>query len=192
MLGPMSSRGLTIIELITVLIVLGVLVTLVAGPSMRGMAARHRVEAVNAELITDLQLARSELAQQSDNKTLVAVSFGGDAQRTCYTVHTVDTAASGVACDCTRTPGDVCTPFAPGAREVKTMQFDRAVGTSIAASSPSGARILFSPPLVATPDDLVIDVQDTASGQLRTTINGRGVPSVCSPDGSIRGVRSPC
>jgi hypothetical protein len=107
-------------------------------------------------------------------------------------VHTVDTAASGVACDCTRTPSDVCTPFAPGAREIKTMQFDRAVGTSVAASSPSGARILFSPPLVATPDDLVIDVQDTASGQLRTTINGRGVPSVCSPDGSIRGVRSPC
>ena len=189
----MSSRGMTIIELITVLIVLGVLVTLVAGPSMRGMTARHRVEAVNAELLTDLQLARSELAQQSDNVTLVAVSFGSDAQRSCYTVHTVALAASGVACDCTRTPGDVCTPFAPGAREIKTMQFDRVVGTSVAASSPVGGRILFAPPQgLATPDGLVVDVQDAVSGQLRTTINGRGVPSVCSPDGSIRGVRTPC
>jgi|KBSSwiStaDraftv2_1062776.scaffolds.fasta_scaffold80728_3 prepilin-type N-terminal cleavage/methylation domain-containing protein len=189
----MNSRGMTIIELITVLIVLGVLVTLVVGPSMRGMAARHRVEAVNAELLTDLQLARSELAQQSDNVTLVALSFGGDAQRSCYTVHTVDVAASGVACDCTRTPGTVCAPFAPGAREIKTIQFERAVGTSMAASSPAGPRILFTQPQgLAIPDGLVIDVQDTASGQLRTTVNGRGVPNVCSPDGSIRGVRTPC
>jgi prepilin-type N-terminal cleavage/methylation domain-containing protein len=194
MLGPMSNRGMTIIELMTVLVVLGVLITLVAGPSMRGMAARHRVEAVNAELLTDLQLARSELAQQGDNATLVAVSFGGDAQRSCYTVHTVDVAASGVACDCTRTPGAVCAPFAPGAREIKTMQFDRALGTSVAASSPVGARIVFSPPqAIATPaNGFVIDVQDVVRGQLRTTVNGRGVPSVCSPDGSIPGVRTPC
>jgi hypothetical protein len=43
-----------------------------------------------------------------------------------------------------------------------------------------------------TPDGLVVDVQDAVSGQLRTTINSRGVPSVCSPDGSIPGVRTPC
>lgn len=182
---------MTIIELITVLIVLGVLVTLVAGPSMRGMAARHRVEAVNAELLTDLQLARSELAQQGDNLSLIAVSFGGDGQRSCYTVHTVSVAASGVTCDCTRTPGIVCAPFASDARELKTMQLDRAVGTSVAASSPAGGRLVFSPPQgVASPDGMVVDVLDVVGGQLRTTINGRGVPSVCSPDGSIRGVRT--
>ena len=187
----MNSRGMTIIELVTVLIVLGVLITLVAGPSMRGMAARHRVEAVNAEVITDLQLARSELAQHDDHVTTVAVSFGGDAQRTCYTVHTV-AVGSAVACDCTRGPRDACTPF-PDTQEIKTMQFDRAVGTSVAASSPAGARLVFAPPQgQATPSGLVIDVQDTVSGQLRTTINGLGVPIVCSPDGSIRGVRTPC
>ena len=53
--------------------------------------------------------------------------------------------------------------------------------------------ILFTPPQgLATPDGLVIDVQDTASGQLRTTVSGHGVPNVCSPDGSIPGVRTPC
>jgi hypothetical protein len=35
---------------------------------------------------------------------------------------------------------------------------------------------------------MVIDVQDTTSGHLRTSISGLGVPSVCSPDGSMRGV----
>jgi prepilin-type N-terminal cleavage/methylation domain-containing protein len=187
----MSRRGLTIIELLTVLIVLGVLVTLMAGPSMRAIGARHRVEAVNAELLTDLQLARSELAQQGDNATVVALSFGGDAQRSCYTVHTATLAASAAACDCTRAVGDACT--VAGTREIKTLQLDRAVGTSLAASSPAGARVVLSPPLgLMTPDGLVVDVQDAVSGQLRTTINSRGVPSVCSPDGSIPGVRTPC
>src|ERR1044071_7040964 len=139
----MNSRGMTIIELMTVLIVLGVLITLVAGPSMRAMAARHRVESVNAEVITDLQLARSELAQHDDHNTGVAVSFGSDAQVTCYTVHTVAMSASGVACDCTRPPSDACTPVAADASEIKTMRFDRAVGTSVAASSPAGPRLLF-------------------------------------------------
>jgi prepilin-type N-terminal cleavage/methylation domain-containing protein len=188
-----NGRGMTIIELMTVLIVLGVLMTLVAGPSMRGMAARHRVESVNAELLTDLQLARSELAQLGDASDAgVAISFGSNGQLSCYTVHTVVPAGSGDACDCTRAPGDACALFPP-AREIKSMQFDRAVGISVAASSPTGPRILFAPPQgLVTPDGLVIDVQDTASGQLRTTVSGRGVPNVCSPDGSIRGVRTPC
>jgi Tfp pilus assembly protein FimT len=187
-----SLRGLTIIELMTVLIVLGVLITLVA-PSMRGAMARHRVEAVQAGLVTDLQLARSELAQLGDaGGAGVAVSFGGNGDLSCYTVHTVALPDAGIACDCTRVPGQACTPF-PSAREIKSMQFDRAVGTSVAASSPSGPRIVFKPPQgLATPDDLVIDVQDTLSGQLRTTVSGHGVPRVCSPDGSIRGVPTPC
>jgi prepilin-type N-terminal cleavage/methylation domain-containing protein len=183
-----QHRGLTIIELMTVLIVLGVLITLVA-PSMRGAMARHRVEGVQAGLLTDLQLARSELAQLGDaSSAAVAVSFGGNGDLTCYTVHTVSPVNSADACDCTRAAGTTCAAF-PSAREIKSMQYERAAGPSVAASSPSGPRIVFKPPQgLATPDGLVIDVQDALSGQVRTTVSGRGVPTVCSPDGSIRGV----
>jgi type IV fimbrial biogenesis protein FimT len=191
MLGPMKTplacahtprvvRGLTLIELMVVIVVLAVLVTLVA-PSMRGMMARQRVRGVNAELVTDLQLARSEVNQRSGTGTTVAVTFGGNAQMTCYSLHT-----GTAACDCTQSPGSVC---AAPSQEIKLMQFPRAAGVTVAASSPSGSRVQFAPPQgLATPGDLVIDVQDATSGQLRTSVNGLGRPSVCSPDGSITGV----
>lgn len=181
------DHGLTIIELTVVLAVIGVLVGVLVAPAMSGMIARHRVQGVQAELLGDLQLARSELAQRSGTNTSVSVAFGSNADITCYTIHTV---SGGVQCDCTRAPGDACTAVA-GAREIKTMQFARAVGVSVAASSPGGARITFAPPKgLATPNNLVIDVQSATRGQLRTSVSGLGVPSVCSPDGSIPGVRT--
>jgi type IV fimbrial biogenesis protein FimT len=121
----------------------------------------------------------------------VQITFGSNADLTCYTIHT---AASGVpACDCTLGPGNACSGPAIPTVEIKTMQFPRVAGVSVAASSPGGSKIVFSPPQgLATPVGLVIDVQDATSGQVRTTVNGTGVPTVCSPDGSIRGVPTPC
>jgi prepilin-type N-terminal cleavage/methylation domain-containing protein len=192
MLAAMSSpatrsRGVTVIELMTVLVVLGIVITLVA-PSMRGMIARHRVQAVQDDLLTDLQLARSETVRRSGGSTSVAVTFGGNAQVSCYTLHTM--AALGVNCDCTRGAGSACLPAA-GVEEIKTQQMTRATGVSMAASSPSGNRLTFAPPQgLVTPNDMVIDVQDAISGQLRTSVSGLGVPLVCSPDGSMRGVNA--
>ena len=58
---------MTIIELVVVLIVLGVVVSLLVAPAISGMVARHRVQGVHAELLGDLQLARSEQAQRNGN-----------------------------------------------------------------------------------------------------------------------------
>jgi type IV fimbrial biogenesis protein FimT len=184
------ETGLTIIELMTVVIVVGVVIA-IAAPSMRGMMARQRVQSVQADLLTDLQLARSEMAQRSGSSTKVAVTFGGDAAVSCYTVH-VDVTGTGTTCDCTRGPGTACTPALVPPPEIKTTQLTRAVGVSLAASSASGTSIVFAPPQgTVTPTDMVIDLQDTTSGHLRTWISGLGVPIVCSPDGSMRGV-NPC
>jgi len=181
-----KARGLTIIELTVVLVVVGILVTLVI-PSMSGMIARHRVQGTQAEMLGDLQFARSEQARRSGDATAVAVSFGGNAEITCYTIHTGAT-----ACDCTRAAGDACGAV-PGAQEIKTIQFARSGGVTVVATSASAPVLVFSPPQgVATPTDLLIDVQSATSGKLRTSVNGLGVPNVCSPDGSISGVRTPC
>ena len=180
-------RGLTFVELMVVLAVLGVLVILIAVPAIGNMASRHRVQGVHAELLGDLQLARSEQAQRNGTSTPVAVTFGGSADVTCYLIHT---APDGVACDCTRAPGAACLP-ADAAQEIKLMTFARAAGVSVAASSPGGAPIKFVPPQgLVTPSNVVIDVQSATRGQLRTSISGLGVPTVCSPDGSIPGVRT--
>jgi prepilin-type N-terminal cleavage/methylation domain-containing protein len=179
------DRGLTMIELITVLVVLGVLVSIVA-PSMRGMMQRQRVQGVHDQLITDLQFARSELTA-GGGSVHVGVAFGSDATRTCYTIHT-DTDPSSANCDCTRAPGAACLPAA-GVREIKTAQVALAQGVSLAASSPGGTRLTLSPPQgVAAPAGLTITVQGDTGGQLRTTVGPMGTPSVCTPDGSMRGV----
>jgi type IV fimbrial biogenesis protein FimT len=178
-----GASGMTIIELVVVLIVIGVVVTL-AAPSMRGMMARQRVQSVQADLLTDVQLARSEVAQRSGTSTEVALSFGGNADLSCYTVH-----VAGADCDCARGAGVACvgTP----SPEIKTTQLTRAAGVSVAASSPSGTRLEFKSKGLVEPTDMVIDVRDTVSGRLRTSLNALGIPSVCSPDGSMRGV-NPC
>lgn len=185
----LRAKGLTLFELMIVMVVVAVLAAIAVSPPMRGMLVRQQVEGVHSELLTDLRLARSEAAQRSAGAASgVAVTFGGDGSISCYTVHVV---LPGVVCDCTRAPGDVCLPNVPG-QEIKSMQFPRSAGVSVAASSPSGSRIVFAPPQgLATPGDLVIDVQAPLSGHLRTSVSGLGVPQVCSPDGSIRGV-IPC
>jgi Tfp pilus assembly protein PilE len=192
-----KATGMTVIELTVVLIVIGVVIA-IAVPSMRSMTARHRVQSVHADLLTDLQLARSEMIKRSGSsvsdeiRTRVAVTFGSNASVSCYTIHEVVT---GINCDCTRGAGNACAPVVPPAPspEIKTMQLTRAVGVSLAASSASGSKVEFAPPPngLVTPTDLVIDVQDPVSGHLRTSLSALGVPSVCSPDGSIRGV-APC
>jgi len=187
--GRSRAAGLTIIELIVVLIVVGVIVA-IAVPSMRGMIARQRLQGVQADLLTDLQLARSEMTQRSGTATPIAVTFGGNADISCYTVHAV----VGIDCDCTRSPGSACAPVPVGmpSPEIKTTQVTRAIGVSMAASSAGGLSIKFSPPQgLATPSDMVIDVQSPLSGHLRTSISKLGTTAVCSPGGSIRGV-APC
>jgi prepilin-type N-terminal cleavage/methylation domain-containing protein len=176
--------GLTFFELMVVMIVVAVLAAIAVSPPMRGMLARQQVEGMHAELLTDLRLARSEALQRSGGSTSVAVTFGANADVSCYTIHVV---VPGVVCDCTRAPGDICLPAAPG-QELKSAQYPRAAGFSVAASGPS---VVFEPPKgLATPDGLVIEVQGTPSGRLRTSLSALGVPRVCSPDGSIRGVAS--
>lgn len=183
--NPSSAGGMTIIELMVGIAVLGVLVSLLIAPAIGGMVARHRVQGVHSELLGDLQLARSEQAQRNGTSTSVSIAFGGNADLTCYTIHTGST-----PCDCTRAAHQACAAVPP-AQEIKTMQFERAVGVSVAASGPGGALITFDPPQgLATPNNLVIDVQSATRGQLRTSISGLGVPTVCSPDGSIPGVRT--
>jgi type IV fimbrial biogenesis protein FimT len=183
-----AARGVTIVELLTVMIVLGILATVVA-PSFRSMMVRQRVQGIHDQLITDLQLARSEQSTRAGAGTAVAITFGGNAQISCYSVHTVNTATA-FACDCTRPPGTACTP-AGVVQEVKTVQVGRAQGVSVSASSPGGSVVTFAPPQgTVTPADLTITVQGDVSGQLRTRLSVVGSPSVCSPDASVRGVPS--
>lgn len=183
---PSSARGLTIIELMIVVAVLGVLIALVA-PSMRGMISTQRVRGVNAGLVTDLQYARGEAARRNRDVS-VAV------QASCYVVY-LDVGLPATACDCTRTPGsNVCT--SPQV-EIKTVQLPAGDGLTLGMISGNGSIAIFSRssgallPTVAggsVPNAFEVEVSGTPRGKLRTRVAVSGRPSVCTPDASISGV----
>lgn len=198
------ARGLTVIELMVVIALVGILVALVA-PSMRGLISAQRVRGVNAELVTDLQYARSEAARRNHD---VRVGFQSSDVLSCYVAYIEPEAlaASGAAsagvnggaasCDCSLSPGvNVC---AGGREEIKTVQVLRSTGVAFSASSVAGPILNFGrrsgaqEPIVgaSAPGAFEVSVAGTPRGQLRTTVNVAGRPSVCSPDASISGVPS--
>jgi type IV fimbrial biogenesis protein FimT len=102
MLEPMmrSRRlplGFTIIELMTVLVIAGVLLV-IAAPSFKDMLERRRLEGQANELVIDLSYAKSEAVQRNRNVMLRTDPAGA----TCYTI-AAWTPGTG-DCDCSATP----------------------------------------------------------------------------------------
>jgi len=168
--------GLTIIELMVVVAVVAIILGL-AAPSLYGFLARQRVKSVNAELVTDIQYARSEAIAR---RTPVRITFrSDDPNMTCYTIHTIGTAG---LCDCRSTPGSACVGYV----ELKTVQVPRSTTVTVVAPQDD---VLFSETQgVSNRDDFRIGVESTIGGKLRTATNLTGRPQVCSPDASISGV----
>jgi type IV fimbrial biogenesis protein FimT len=177
------TRGFTIIELMTVVAVAGVLLAL-AVPSMREFAVRQRVKAINAELVTDLQYARSESIVR--NRTVRVRFQTDDPGMTCYTIHTAGTAVG--VCDCRRPLGTACDNVA-GLNELKTVQVRRSTTVTLQPPNEPDSFVNFSEPQgLSNRNDFRVTVASSVSGALRTSTNLLGRPQVCSPNGSIGGV----
>jgi type IV fimbrial biogenesis protein FimT len=108
--------GFTIIELMTVLVIAGVLLVL-ALPAFNDMLERRRLEGQANELVTDLAYAKSEAVQRNQN---VRVTTGGGGA--CYIVAAWPTPAAG-SCNCAAAPGSRCTG---GPTELKTVSLSNA------------------------------------------------------------------
>lgn len=78
-----KTRGVTLVEVMVTLAILGVLLGL-AWPTLADMISRHRVTVVAAEVRSNLVYARSE-ANRQDKR--LQVNFGGNAGMSCYTVY---------------------------------------------------------------------------------------------------------
>ena len=89
-----SQLGFTIIELMTVMVIAGVLLV-IALPSFNDMLARRRLEGQANEFATDLAYAKSEAVQRNRNVLVQTDPVG----TTCYTIAVMPDPPTG-SCNC--------------------------------------------------------------------------------------------
>jgi len=171
-----KARGITLIELAVTVAIVAIVAVLV-GPSVQQLLNAQRVRSISAELVNDVQYARSEAVRRN---VPLLVRFQSDTQMTCYVIY----AEIGIGrCSCLRGPGLACSGTF---EEVKTVQIPRDLKVALAASSSMDTLVTFQPQAgTSRPGDFRVDVAGSIRGLLRTEINATGRPSVCSPDGSV-------
>lgn len=195
-----AGRGFTVIELMVVVALVAVILAL-AAPSMYDYLVRQRVAGVAAELMTDLQFARTEAVTRNRN---VWVTFrtddaAGRPPMTCYTIYTRGNVG---ICDCRRPIGSACDNEAEF-EEIKTVQLLRSTRVELNPPASPANQVIFSGTrglaewkghklgdagYASDWADFAVDVTSARSGVLRVRVKLTGRPQLCSPDGSISGV----
>jgi prepilin-type N-terminal cleavage/methylation domain-containing protein len=190
-----SQKGMTLIELMVVVVVGAILLALAAPPFGR-LIEMQRLRGTNDSLVTDLQFARSEAIRLG-----VPVRFAFQNQDAvhgaCWIVFsdTVLRPADWAApCDCRAAPGARCTDATM--TELKTVQLERAHGILVDVPNNNGGRFMgfdpitggmvldFSDALVIRPRPFRINVLLDAERALRNVVQISGQPSTCAPPGS--------
>ncbi len=212
-----SVRAFTLVELMIVVALLAIVLTL-AAPSFRDMIEMQRLRGTNAELVTDVQLARSEAASRGE---VVAIAFNPNAAGgTCYTVQTWPDSVpppqlGGVACDCAQPAGSRCVAPMREIRTVVVASNTRVRVEPVAATPPppdpstaAVETVLFNPATggiqayanapggggMTEVNQAWAETSLQRAGtppKLRTMVGRTGRPSVCSPGGLVSGV-TPC
>ncbi len=197
-------RALTLIEAMATIAILGILVALVA-PSMREMIGMQRLRSVSAELLSDMQYARSEAIARNQAIGIVVREAAGS--MSCYTIFASTTnplqftSLDASRCDCTAGAGSACTGTQ---RELRTVQVPRALelGLRRPPQQPSwmgidpvtGAVRLWNISseglLTVIPAAFCVDVVRDTGGRIRAMAGLGGRATLCTPDGSVRGLEA--
>lgn len=186
MMTMKRSTGVTLVELLIVVALIGAILVL-AAPAFRDMILMQRLRGINAELVTDMQMARSEAVSRRD---FARVFFKSDTTSTCYTIYT--SAANNTRCDCLAGPGAACSGTMV---EIKTVNVPKSLGVEVKPQTGqpvafafdwrTGGLYLIPTDNVPRPLDLfVAETYIDNSRKLATRLNAAGRPLVCRPGGS--------
>lgn len=177
-----GAAGFTLIELLVVVAVAVVLLTL-AVPSFTDFIRMQRLKGVHAELLSDLQFARSEAVARN---TFMRIHFKQNATRSCYVIYT---SPDETRCDCLLGAGSTC---AGNLVEVRTVDVPKSLAVKI--DVPAGQDTAFAfdhvtGGIMQIPVDdppspyrqFIIESSIDTSRTLRATVASTGRPSTCAP-----------
>ena len=181
--------GFTLIELLIVVALVAVILGL-AGPSFMSFIQMQRLRSVNAQVVTDIQFARSEAVSHN---VPVHLRFRSSAAMSCYTLYTKSVNAPSVKCDCLAPEGSRCNP--PQTVEVRTVQLPVSRSVRVSAEGNVADDFSFDPRtggmvygaidfIAAIPDEYLIDAYIDGSRKLRNKVGLAGRLTVCTPAGS--------
>ncbi|MFN7723962.1 MAG: GspH/FimT family pseudopilin [Rubrivivax sp.] len=183
------AAGFSLIELMVVVAVTAVVLTL-AAPSFFDYQQVQRLKSVNSQVVTDMNLARSEAVSRG---TFLRVSFGQNSTSTCYTLYLAQ--MNSLLCDCTKGPGEACknnsgtVPI--NVSEVRTVVQPRSTGITILTPAQSDPKLAFNSTTggilsigvdtLGTPlQQFEIKVSLDDNRFLKTTLGKTGRPAVCA------------
>lgn len=173
-----GRRGLTLIELMVAVVILGVLAA-VALPSFRELIARKRIEGIAQELQTDLRYLK---AQQIESRKPVRIRFNSNAESTCYILYFTGSNIENCNCSLTNAPmcGDPAIPGMPV--EIRTVTVPRSSGITVTANI-NFLELLGHNALPSNNNTMVASVAGSVGGEVRVSTNPIGLPTLCSVSG---------
>lgn len=177
MLKSRRTRGVTMMEVLVGVAILGMLLA-VGVPSLQQWIMGQRVAAIGAEVLADMQYARSESISRASK---IRMSFGGVAgSYACYTVH-VSGNPTVPTCDCTNAAG-ACSGI-NGNVELKTVKVATSTGVRLDTSSDAIFQPNATVDLAAPSLSVVVADTGTKSIAITSTAMTRR-PSICAPSTS--------
>lgn len=196
--GARRGRGVTLVELIVAVSVLGILLAL-AAPAFGDMVLKQRLRGIHAQLVTDLQFARSQAAATGREVNVRIRGPGSTGTMSCYILfHDISRnygqfgASSG--CDCRQPPGSRC-PAGTNFVEIRTVQIPVEGRVIVEPTDPFRQAVAFNPRTggmvlqaneagVATGTDFGALARIDTARALSAIVGLSGRTRICKPTGS--------
>lgn len=184
--------GFTLVELMVV-IALAAIVLALAAPSFTDYIKLQRLKGVHAQVVTDIQFARSEAVSRG---VPVQVWFrpASGSDPSCYIIFTSAEAVPEQKCDCRRPEGARCNDPAKSF-EIRTVEIPTSQGVHVNTVASQAEDFAFDPRTggikiatgdfaTPTPNQFSVDTYLSSTLSLRDTVGLSGRVSVCVPPGS--------